>query len=94
MLADKKRGVVPGMQTLTPVPDLHAMYESVPQKVLEELEKLIYRPTRIEIRSELLYDLIHESLKGAKVRLLKVKRMPQMDEVIGSLISHLDRGGM
>ena len=70
------------------------MYESVPQKVLEELKKLGYRPTRIEIRSELLHALVHESLKGAKVRLLQVKRMLQMDEVIGSLVSHLDRGGM
>jgi hypothetical protein len=44
------------------------MYESVPQKVLDELEK---------------------PLKLANCRLLKVKRMPQMDEATGSLLSHL-----
>jgi len=93
LLVDKGRGVVPAMQTLSPEPNLHAMYESVPQKVLEELAKLKYRPTRIEIRSELLYSLVNNSLKGAKVKLRQVKGMPQMDEFIASLVSHLDGGG-
>lgn len=91
LFADKGRGVVPAMQTLFPEPDLHAMYESVPQKVLEELQKLGYRPEKMEVRSDLLYALVHKSLKGAKVRLKQVEEMPQMDDFVDSLISGLGR---
>ena len=89
LLVEKESEMIPGMQTLAPLPDLHAMYESVPQKVLDELEKLKFRPGRIEVRSDILYQLLEKPLKLANCRLLKVKRMPQMDAATGSLLSHL-----
>ena len=90
LLVEKESGMIPGMQTLVPLPDLHVMYESVPQKVLDELGKLKFRPGRIEVRSDILYQLLQEPLKGANCRLLQVKRMPQMEEAIESLVSHLE----
>ncbi len=46
LLADKKNGMILGMDTLAPLPDLQQMYESVTEKVLDELLKLRYRPSR------------------------------------------------
>ena len=91
LMADEEMGVVPGMQMLTPEPDLHSMYESVPQKVLEEIQKLRYRPEKIKVRSELLYSLVQKTMKDAKVQLSLVEEMPQMDAVITSLFSNLGR---
>ncbi len=92
LLVDKEREVVTGMQTLAPEPDLHSMYESVPQKVLEELLKLGYRPEKMEVRSELLYTLVQRAMTDAGVNLVQVEEMPQMDDFIGSLFSSLGRG--
>jgi hypothetical protein len=86
LLVDKENGMVPGMVMLTPDPDLHSMYESVPQKLLEEIGKLGYRPERIEIRSELLFGLVQGALKEAWCKPEMVEHMPQMDEAAGSLI--------
>jgi len=91
LMADEELGVVPGMQMLTPEPDLHSMYESVPQKVLEELQKLGYRPEKINVRSELLYLLVEEAMKETKVQLWLVEEMPQMDDIVNSLFSNLGR---
>jgi hypothetical protein len=77
------------MSILTPQPDLRSMYESVPQRVLEELVKSGHRPSKIEIRSDLLYRLLEEILEKAGCRVVWVSQMPQLDEAIGSLISHM-----
>ena len=89
LLVDKESGLIPGMDMLTPQPDLHSMYESVPQRLLEEIGKLGYRPEKIEIRSNLLFGLVQGALKEAWCTPVQVKHMPQMDEAAGSLISHL-----
>lgn len=93
LILDKNRGVVPCMQTLSPEPDLHSMYELLPQMVLDEIKKLGYRPTRFEVRAGIPFTLLEEPLKQANCRVLQVKRMPRMDEMAESLISHLNTGG-
>ena len=89
LMVDKLNDMVTGMSMLTPQPDLQSMYESVPQRVLEELVKSGHRPSKIEIRSDLLYGLLEEILEKAGCRVVWVSQMPQMDEAIGSLISHM-----
>jgi hypothetical protein len=92
LLVNKANGMVSGMTMLSPDPDLKTMRESVPQKLLEEIAKLEYRPEAIEIRSDLLYGLVEDALKEAWCRPVKVEQMPQMEEAVGSLISHLGSG--
>ena len=89
LLVDKQSGMVPGMNMLTPQPDLHTMYESIPQKLLEEITNLGFRPKKIEIRSELLFVLLHKVLKEAYCSPERVGQMPQLDEAVESLRSHL-----
>ena len=89
LMVDKQSGMVPGMAMLAPEPDLHTMYESIPQKLLEEIVKLGFRPEKIEIRSELLFTLLQKALKEAYCSPERVKQMPQLDEAAGSLRSHL-----
>ncbi|MBL7111180.1 MAG: hypothetical protein ISS19_04485 [Bacteroidales bacterium] len=89
LLVDKQNGSVPGMTLLTPQPDLHSMYESIPQKILEEITKLGFRPKKIEIRSEILFVLLEKVLKEAYCSPDHVEQLPQLDEAVESLRSHL-----
>jgi len=89
LMIDKLNGMVISTVILSPQPDLRSMYESVPQRALEELLTSGHRPSKIEIRSDLLYELLEELLKKAGCQVEWVTRMPQMDEAIGSLISHM-----
>lgn len=89
LMLDKLSGMIISTAMLTPKPDLRSMYESIPQKVLEELLKYGHRPSVIEIRTDLLFDLLEETLEHAGCRVSLVSQMPTMDEVIGSMISKL-----
>jgi hypothetical protein len=89
LLVDKGNGMVRSTSVLAPQPDLQAMYESVPQRVLEELIQLGHRPSGIEIRSDLLFELLEDLLEQAGCRVRWVNKMPQMDEAIGSMVSHM-----
>ena len=91
LLVDKHSGMVPGMAMLSPEPDLHSMYESVPQKLLEEITKKGFRPKKIEIRSEQLFGLLQEVLNDAYCSPERVDQMPQLDEAFDSLVTHLNR---
>ncbi len=89
LMVDKQSGMVPGMAMLTPEPDLHTMYESIPQKLLEEIAKLGSRPKKVEIRSELLFTLLQKALKEAYCSPERVQQTARLDEAAGSLRSHL-----
>ena len=88
LLIDKLSDMVISSSVLSPKPDLSSLYESVPQKVIEELLKPGHRPSKIEIRSDLLLSLLEEPLEHAGCRVAFVNQMPEMDEAIMSLISH------
>ena len=89
LMVDRDSGQVARMAMLTPEPSMHAMYESLPVRVLEELAGLGYRPERIEIRSDLLFGLLEKVLKEAWVRVEQAAHMPFMDEAAASLLDHL-----
>jgi len=89
LLLDKLNDKIISSSILPPHPDLTSLYESVPQKVLEELIKTGHRPAKIEIRSNLLLSLLEETLEGADCRVVWEDQMPEMDDAIASLISHL-----
>lgn len=89
LFLDKKSGMMAGMEMMSPVPDLHSMYEMVPVKVLEQFLKLGYRPARTEVRSDLLYTLLHTVFGRAGCRLIGIRGMPLMDEFITGLHDHL-----
>jgi hypothetical protein len=81
--------MIPGMTMLTPVPDLTSMHESVPQKLLEELLKLKFRPEKIEIRGKLLFSLVENALKKSWCMPVLTEQMPIMDEAIESLFRNI-----
>lgn len=86
LLVDKESGIISGMEMLIPEPDLKAMYESVPQKILDILAKTGFRPEMIEIRSQLLHGLVEGALKAAWCRSILVDELPRLDEAADSLI--------
>ncbi|MCP4313178.1 MAG: hypothetical protein GY790_18110 [Bacteroidetes bacterium] len=87
LLMDKYNGMILSSSILSPVPDLKSMYESVPQKVVEEILKLGHRPALIEIRSDLLLILLDTVMESAGCLMYQVDEMPEMDEAIDSMIS-------
>ncbi|HEC43538.1 MAG TPA: hypothetical protein ENI20_11995 [Bacteroides sp.] len=91
LFADKKTGLVIGNKMLTPLPDLSALYESIPGEVLNELKDFKYRPRRIEVSSPIMHALLSSALKNAGVRLMLVRFLESMDRIIASLMSTLDQ---
>lgn len=91
LLMDKESGMIAGMETLGPDPDIKSMYESVPQKVLDSIIKLGYRPGKTEFRSELLYGLTKQALAQSGCSPVQVKSMPLMDEAFESLLDRFAR---
>jgi len=87
LMVEKGNGLIRSYSILAPKPDLRSMYESVPQKVMEELVKFGHRPSKIEIRTDLLFDTLLEFLDEAGCSVEWVDRMPEMDEAIASMIS-------
>ncbi|MEA1886842.1 MAG: hypothetical protein U9N72_06510 [Bacteroidota bacterium] len=91
LLVDGETGMVAGMTMLTPIPDLDALYESVPQKLMEEIVNLGYRPEQIELRGEFLWGLAEGALKKAMCIPVRVEDMPLLDEAVESLIENMMR---
>lgn len=89
LMVDKENGMIPGMAMLTPEPDLHSMHESVPQKLLEEIAKLEFRPEKIEFRSDFLFNLVQGALKKAWCMPVLVDEMPMMDDAVESLLGNI-----
>jgi hypothetical protein len=87
MLVEKGSGLIRSTSILAPQPDLRSMYESLAQHVLDELVQLGHRPSKIEIRTDLLFDMLLEILEEAGCSVERVDRMPEMDEAILSMIS-------
>jgi len=91
LLVDKESGMISGSNLLSPLPDLPSMYETFPQKLLEAILKLGFRPARLEFRSELLFDLAEEILKQAGIPVVFTDHMPRMDEALESLFDNIGR---
>ncbi|MCF8227257.1 MAG: hypothetical protein K9J30_15380, partial [Bacteroidales bacterium] len=94
MLVDASDGRIVGMKMLSPKPDMHTMHESVPQKLLEELEELGFRPERIELHTDLLYFLTKNALKKSYCMSVLQEEMPMVDEARESLVNQLLEGGL
>jgi len=89
LMVEEGNGLVRSSSILAPQPDLHSMFESVPQHVLDELIKSGHRPSKIRIRTELLSETLMEILGNAGCNVERVDRMGEMDEAIVSMVTHL-----
>lgn len=92
LFVDKASGVVAGMSLLAPVPNLQSMYELVPEKLLEKLGEMEYRPACIEMRPGILYNIAEKVLNVAWCKTKLQEEMPVMDEAIDSLMQNLNQG--
>lgn len=91
LLIDKQSGHIAGMSLLSPIPDLDSAYGKFPQKLLEEILKLGFRPERLEFRSKLLFNLVSKVLKQAGCPVFLTSNMPLMDEALGTLFDNLGK---
>lgn len=89
LLLDKTNGMIVGTDLLHPDPDLPSVYEAFPQKLLENLLKLGYRPQSVEFRSELLLGLSSTFLRACGCPAVLVEHMPEMTDAIALLMEHL-----
>jgi hypothetical protein len=89
LVLDKSGGLILNSIILLPHPDLDSMYETVPQKVLDEFQRLGHRPSAVEVRSEVLLDLLNEVLPESGIRVVWEPHMPGMDEAMASFISNM-----
>ena len=89
LLTDSETGDIEGCKLLTPFPDLHSMHESVPEHVLELLNKLPVVPRQIKVRTGLMDALLTSLLEKAGVEVKKVRKLDGIDRALNNLMSHI-----
>lgn len=91
LVVDSREGFILGQELLPPFPSLEAMWGQAPLKLVELLARVGVRPKEIKVRSErlqVLFDLLVADL-GFKLR--HVSKLRQLEPVIRTLISSLER---
>lgn len=92
MIANKKSGIIEGLETLAPFPDYHSMIEKVPLIIVNLIRKLRFRPMRIEVKDQILYELLHPALTRSEINVTFMPSLGTIDEAFEELIGHLRKG--
>jgi hypothetical protein len=79
LTVDQKTGFVLSNNLLSPLPSLEAMWESVPQKVIENLVKLDLRPQQVLVKEGLMYQLLLVLSKKTDLPVVAVKNLPSIN---------------
>ena len=91
MLTEKRSGFVEGFELLSPIPDYHSMVEKIPSIIVNMIKKLKFRPQRIEITDQVLYDILAPALLKCDIRVIHVSVLKSFGEAFDSMISHLNK---
>lgn len=92
MIANKKSGIIEGFETVTPFPDYHSMVEKVPLIIVNLIRKLRFRPMRIEVKDQILYELLHPALTRSEINVTLMPSLGTIDEAYEGLAGHLGKG--
>ena len=87
LMVNKKSEMIEGYQMITPIPDLHSMYESLAEEVLEMILALGYSPQKIEIRKSILEATVLPVLEKARIKTIMVNSLKSLDKAAATVLS-------
>lgn len=93
MLADHDSGMILGVELLTPVPSMEAMWSEVPAKVVQKLAQG-HPPKEVRVKDEMLYILLQPVAQEVGFNLKKESRLKRIDHARNELQNFLGRRGL
>ena len=87
LMVNKKSEIIEGYQMIAPIPDLHSMYESLAEEVLEMILALGYSPQKIEIRKSILEATILPVLEKTRIKTGMVNSLKSLDKAAATVLS-------
>lgn len=91
IVVESASGMVMGMELLSPLPSLQAMWAEIPNRFLEQLAKVQVRPQVVHVDSELLAGLL-SGLGQLGIEFKLVDELPGIEEMRESLFGFLGGG--
>ena len=94
MLAERRSGFILGLQALTAENSLDTMYASVPETIARLLWNGKVVSKQINVRSDLMLDLLEPLAKELKIQLRRANELPGIDSAVASMAQFFETGKM
>lgn len=79
LMVETQYDMVVGMEVLSPVPSLEQMYSQVGITALQQLAKLGFLPSQIDVRENVLYGMLMPFAKPLNLNVRQTQRLPRLD---------------
>jgi len=89
ILTDKKSGLVEGFELLTPFPDYNSMLEKIPVTIIGLINKLKFRPMRIEVNEEKLFVMLDPIFRKIQINIKLVPVVKSVEEAFEGILNHM-----
>ena len=86
LLVNKKSGRVENSTMLLAEPDFDTMLSKVPGLFLDFIKSLGFKPRALEVKSDLMFDMLEESLHTCGIRVLQFKQLPALAEAVEGIV--------
>jgi hypothetical protein len=87
---DENTGFAHGFSTLTPEPDISAVYEGVPDLLIDTFKSMQALPANISVRSQKMYELLLPTTNALHIKLEEVTELPMLEEFREEMIEHFN----
>jgi hypothetical protein len=94
MLADGQSGIILGFEGLTAEHSLDTMYASIPETIVRLLWQAKVLPKQINVRSDLLLNLLEFLERELKIQLRHANKLPGIDSAVASMFEFFETGKM
>jgi len=89
ILTDKKSGIIEGFELLTPFPDYNSMIEKIPVTIIGLINKLKFRPMRIEVNDDKLYEMLDPVFRKFQINIKLVPDVKSVEEAFEGILSNM-----
>ncbi len=90
MIVDAQSELIIGNELLSPLPNLEAMWVTIPLKIVECLTKIQLLPQKILVCSDLMYNLLLELTDELNVLLEQSEDLPNLDPIRESIMEQIE----
>jgi len=89
MCVDAESGTILDIELLMPDPSIEAMWGQIPLTMVNQLVKLEYLPSRVKVRTNLLYQLLTPLAQELRFRLKQTHRMRSLNKAKNVMFARL-----
>jgi hypothetical protein len=87
IMTNKKTGYIENNQLLTPDPDYDTILGLIPDIVFEFIKTLGFRPRCIEVKKQVLFEMLYEPMKLTAIKLIIQENLQSVEEAVNHFIA-------